>query len=163
MFKRLTLLAASVLVSTVSVAGEALVGANPATHFDNLIVSAAEVGYPVALALEVTLPQKDDAKAFWASFVASGIRPPEFALSGVEEWGAMGPSARLCDGAFCDYPPGQGPRSVKWIFRSMPYRIDTMEQMAAEIQKLRTLTLNGVSEINTRLSSGQSAPAPLAD
>jgi len=158
MFKRFALLAASALVSLVSVAGEAPVAADPAKPFDHLALSAAQAGYPVALSLELTIPQKEDAKAFWASFVASGIHPPEFGLSGIEEWSAMGPSARSCDGAFCDHPPGQGPRSVKWIFRSKPYRIDTPEQMTAEVQKLRTLALRGVSHIDIRLNSGPGTP-----
>lgn len=134
---------------------------DPASPFDHLSATAAQVGYPVALGLELTIPQKDDAKAFWVSFVASGIRPPEFALSGMEEWEAMGAADGPCGTTFCDYPPGRGPRTVKWIFRSKPYRIDTPQQLAAEIEKLRTLKLIGVSNINTQLSSGQGVPGPL--
>lgn len=161
MLKRFALLAAAALVSSVAHAAEAPVAPDPTKPFDHLPLSAANVGYPVAFELELTIPQKEDARAFWASFVASGIRPPEFGLSGVEEWGAMGPSAGACDAAFCDYPPGKGPRSVKWIFRSKPYRIDTPEQMAAEVQKLRTLALRGIANIHTKLSSGQGVSEPL--
>jgi hypothetical protein len=162
MLKRFTLalLAAPVLLS--AVAGETPVAPNPIKPFDHLGETAAEIGYPVALGLEFTIPKKEDAQAFWASFAASGIRPPEFGISGVEEWEAMGQPNGSCGQAFCDYPPGRGPRSVKWVFRSKPYRIDTPQQMAAEIQKLRTLKIDGVSYIDTKVGSGNGVPPPLA-
>lgn len=161
MLKRFTLafVAASVLLT--AVAGETPVAPNPAQPFEHLAATAAEIGYPVALGLEITIPKKEDAQAFWASFTASGIRPPEFGISGVEEWEAMGQSNGSCGQAFCDYPLGRGPRSVKWLFRSKPYRIDTPQQMAAEIQKLRALKIDGVSYINTQVGNGQGVPPPL--
>ncbi|MRV73880.1 hypothetical protein GJ700_19385 [Duganella sp. FT92W] len=114
--------------------------------FDQLMSKAAEIGYPVALSLEIQFRSRADAVAAHNSFAASGIRPPAFGISEVQEFDGMESGA------------GRQPRSVKWYFYSKPYRIESPQQFQQELQKLRTVKLEGATHVHNRLDSGDNVP-----
>lgn len=126
-------------------------GADPGIvqAIDGLPAKAAEMGYPIGFSVEFEFKTRDDAVATHLSFVNSGIRPPGFGLSQVREYEGVEPvdERRL--------------RSVKWFFRSQPYRIDTPEQFAQELQKLRTLKFDGIVTFHTKLGAGANVPPPV--